>query len=77
MSIKAFVVNSYGKPASNATVTFKWFAGGTTTVKADSNGIADSGRQDTLVSIHAYGKTCLDFGIDGQYFRDALFKIKV
>ncbi len=77
MSIKAYVVNAYDKPLSNATVTFRWFAGGTTTVKTDSNGIADSRRQDTLVSIHAYGKTCLDFGRDGQSFKDAMFKIKV
>ncbi len=77
MSIKAFVVNAYNKPVSNATVTFRWKMGGTTTVKADSNGFADSRREDTLVSIHAYGKTCLDFGRDGQFFKDAILKIKV
>jgi hypothetical protein len=77
MSIKALVVNAYDKPVSNATVTFVWKTGGTSTVKADSNGFADSGRQDTLVSISAYGKTRLDLGREGRYLKEAVFKIKV
>jgi len=77
LSIKAFIVNAYDKPVSNASVTFRWKTGGTTTVKTDINGFADSGRQDTLVSIHSYGKTILDLGSKGQHFKEATFKLKI
>ena len=76
MSIKVLVLDAYDHPVSNATVSFKWYSG-QSKVQADSSGIADSGREDTLVSVHAYGKTCLSFGPSGQYFRDVMLKIRI
>jgi uncharacterized GH25 family protein len=76
MSIKALVLNSYGKPVPNATITFCW-KNGISKVQTDNNGIADSGREDTLVSIHAYGKKIYDLGKEGVYQREGIIKVKI